>query len=245
MERLLRIVFVSLCVVVALLWAPPHARAQQPQQPPQDAKKADEFKMITYQAVFLSKGPKWVDGGEPDETATAHRSYVRELLTSGRAVIAGLLDGSASRLVAMYILTGTPEEAKQIADADPGVKAERATVEILKWMGPAGWFQKVTDLQPETLFFGFLVNGPNRGQDAETAKQMQRAHLDYMDGQAKLGKLVLAGPLLDGGTRRGLIAYRVPTLAEAVERASADPMVKAGRLAVEMYQWRVPKGILK
>ena len=241
MSRRVKYVVVLLSLIAT--WPVAAAYAQQAQ--PQPAPKIDDFKMITYQAVFLSKGPKWVDSAEPDETATAHRSYVHELLSSGRAVIAGLLDGSAKPLVAMYILTGTPEEAKLIAEADPGVKAERATVEIFKWMGPEGWFQKVTDIQPETLYFGFLVNGPNRGQDPENAKQMQRAHLDYMGGQSKLGKLVLAGPLLDGGTRRGLIAYRVPTLEEAVERASADPVVKSGRLAVEMYQWRVPKGILK
>jgi len=113
-------------------------------------------------------------------------------------------------------------------------------------MGPEGWFQKPPDaLQAETINFGFLVNGPNRGQDAETAKQMQRGHLDYMDGQSKIGKLVLAGPLLDGGPRRGLVAYRVPTMGEAIERASGDPMVKAGRLAVGLYAWSIPKGILK
>ena len=151
-----------------------------------------------------------------------------------------------SQLTALYILTGTPEEAKEIADADPGVKDGRWSFEILQWMGPEGWFQKPPDApQTETIYFGFLVNGPNRGQDEETAKQLQRAHLDYMSGQAKIGKLVLAGPLLDGGVRRGLVAYRVPTMEEAMERASADPMVKAGRLAVELYAWKIPKGILK
>src|SRR5688500_7404079 len=169
------------------------ARAQQPQE----QKKIDDFKMITYQAVFLSKGPKWTDGAEADAAAPAQRAYVRELLANGKAVVAGHLDSATSPLIAMYILTGTPEDAKQVIAADPAVKAERATAEILKWMGPEGWFQKVTELQPETLYFGFLINGPNRGQDAETAKQLQRAHLDYMDGQSKLGNLVLAGPLLD------------------------------------------------
>jgi uncharacterized protein YciI len=50
-----------------------------------------------------------------------------------------------------------------------------------------------------------------------------RGHLDYMDGQSKLGKLVLAGPLVQSGKRRGLIAYRVPTLAEALSATPADP----------------------
>src|SRR5688572_3794579 len=137
------------------------ARAQQPQE----QKKIDDFKMITYQAVFLSKGPKWTAGAQADAAAPApkiytveairgakrteeQRAYVRELLANGKAVVAGHLDGATSPLIAMYILTGTPEDAKQVVAADPGVKAERATAEILKWMGPEGWFQKVTELQP-------------------------------------------------------------------------------------------------
>ena len=55
----------------------------------------------------------------------------------------------------------------------------------------------------------------------------------------------MAGPLLEAGTRRGLIVYREASLASAMERASQDPMVKVGRLAVELYEWTLPKGILK
>ena len=70
-------------------------------------------------------------------------------------------------------------------------------------------------------------------------------HLGYMEGQSKLGKLVLAGPLVAGGRRRGLIAYRVPTMVEAIDRASQDPMIKAGRMAPELYEWTIPKGKLR
>jgi hypothetical protein len=34
-------------------------------------------------------------------------------------------------------------------------------------------------------------------------------------------------------------------MAAAVERASQDPMVKVGRLAVELYEWKIPRGVLK
>lgn len=227
---------------IALALASTVAAAQEP-------KKTDDFKMTTYQAVFVTKGPRWTDTVSPDlqPIVTAHRGYIRDLVISRRALIAGTLAGvSDSTLRGVYILSGTPEQAREIASADPGVKDGRWAFEILKWMGPEGWFQPAPDpAKTEKLFFGFLVSGPNRNQDEQTAKTLQRAHLDYMDGQSKLGKLVLAGPLLDGGTRRGLIAYRVPTMEEAVERASADPMVKIGRLAVELYEWNVPAGILR
>lgn len=43
--------------------------------------------------------------------------------------------------------------------------------------------------------------------------------------------------------RRGFVTYRVQTRAEASGRASADPMVKAGRLALELSEWMIPVGI--
>lgn len=39
--------------------------------------------------------------------------------------------------------------------------------------------------------------------------------------------------------------YRMPTLTAAKELAEGDPMVKAGRLAVELCEWRAQKGALK
>jgi hypothetical protein len=81
--------------------------------------------------------------------------------------------------------------------------------------------------------------------DLPAFEALAKGEPQAVGGQAKIGKLVLAGPLLDGGTRRGLIAYRVATMEEAVERASGDPMIKVGRLKPQLYEWTVPKGILK
>jgi uncharacterized protein YciI len=58
------------------------------------------------------------------------------------------------------------------------------------------------------------------------------------------GKMIMAGPLTDGGQLRGLTVFRVATLAEAKALAEADPAVQAGRLAVEVYSWLVSESIL-
>lgn len=210
------------------------------QQPP----KVDEYKMTTYQMVLLVRGPDW----SPTETPAVreHRDYVGGLMRSGQAVIGGTFSGD-SNYQGAYFLTGTPEGARAIAEADPAVKDGRYAVELLQWMGPEGWFQKPADMTAvETIHFGFLVTGSNTtAVAAEEQKRLMAGHLGHMDEQAKIGKLVMAGPLVKAAPRRGLIAYRVPTMAEALERASADPMVKAGRMKPELYEWQVPKGILK
>jgi uncharacterized protein YciI len=112
-------------------------------------------------------------------------------------------------------------------------------------MSPEGWFGKWAAFgEFETVYFGFLKSGPNRGQDADTAKRLQQEHLAYMDGQSKEGKLVVAGPFMVDGERRGIVVYRVANMDEAKRRAEGDPMVKIGRLAVELHEWQVPKGAL-
>jgi uncharacterized protein YciI len=227
----------GLITAFALLWFTAAVPAQQ-------APKIDEYKMTTYQAVLVLMGPDWSPTDNPG--TQGHRAYVAELLRSGRAVIGGPFAGEG-KPQGFYILSGTAADAKATAEADPGVKEGRYAVEVLQWMGPEGWFQKPSDLsQTETIYFGFLVTGSNTAAiTPEEQKELMAGHLGHMDGQAKIGKLVLAGPLVKAGTRRGLIGYRVPTMAEAMERASEDPMVKAGRMKPELYAWKVPKGILK
>jgi uncharacterized protein YciI len=208
--------------------------------PTQAQPKIDEMKMITYQVIFLKKGPKWSSDG-PDLLGELADAWVRR----GTILIGGAFSGDAE-LRGAYIVNGTPEQVKALEASDPGVKNGRYTYDVMPWFGPEGWFQKPSAPGSETIYFGFLVSGANRSQDQATAQHLQRQHLDYMDGQAKIGKLVLAGPLNAPKTnRRGLIGYREASLAAAVERASQDPMVKAGRLAVELHEWAIPRGVLK
>lgn len=230
---------VGLAVLIAL--AQPSAAAAQ-QQP-----KIDEYKMTTYQAVFVTKGPKWSpESPEVMPLVRAHREYINGLLRSGKAHIGGPF-GDESDLRGVYFVSGPAEEARAIVEADPGVKGGRYAFEILGWMGPEGWFQKATDVgKTETLYFGFLLTGSNTAAISNDETQsLMRGHLDYMDGQAKLGKLVMAGPLMNAAPRRGIIVYRVSSMAEAVERASGDPMVKSARMKPQFYEWTVPVGILK
>jgi uncharacterized protein YciI len=57
-------------------------------------------------------------------------------------------------------------------------------------------------------------------------------------------KLVVAGPFGDNGRLRGIFVFRVESLEEARNLAETDPAVQAGRLALVIYPWVVPEGIL-
>jgi uncharacterized protein len=83
----------------------------------------------------------------------------------------------------------------------------------------------------------FLKAGPERGQDEETAQEIQRGHMEHIQTLAEDGKLVLAGPFLDDGEIRGIFLFDVESLEEARELTAADPAVQAGRLEMELHPW--------
>ena len=228
-----------LCFLFAVLPAFPHGSKTAGQ----------EYKMTTYYLVLLKIAPSPPAASAEQVAANqkAHLEQLQSLAQQGYLMAAGPLEDKGEIGGIVILKADSLEQARTLADADPGVKTGRFVTEVVPFMAPEGWFGKPSSPpQADRLFFGFLVNGPNRGQDAATAAQLQKEHLAYMDKQAEAGRLVLAGPIATReGTRRGVIAYRAASLDEAVAFASGDPMVKAGRLAVDLHPWMTTKGVLR
>ncbi len=174
-----------------------------------------------------------------------HVVHIFKLGASGVFAAAGPFTDGGDIQGVIIVKADTPEKALEIEAADPGVKAGLFTMEALPFLSPEGWFGRWAEFGSfEQVYFGVLNRGPNRGQDEATAKRLQEAHLRYMDGQSKEGRLVVAGPFMVDGDRRGIVVYRVANMDEAKQRAEADPMIKVSRLAVELHPWTVPKGAL-
>ena len=83
----------------------------------------------------------------------------------------------------------------------------------------------------------FLKAGPNRSQDSATAADLQKAHMANINRMAEEGKLVMAGPFMDGGELRGIYVFNVTTVEEAKALTETDPAVQAGRLVMELHPW--------
>ena len=98
------------------------------------------------------------------------------------------------------------------------------------------------DFEEHTLIF--LVRPPHAPDfsDAELGR-LQVEHLAYLRGLARRGVLVANGPLSEQTDvrLRGLSIYGLP-LDEALELARADPMVRAGRLAIAGARWATQAG---
>lgn len=97
-----------------------------------------------------------------------------------------------------------------------------------------------------TYYVGFLRAGPSAANfSADELKQLQAAHMKHIGAMAGSGALVGAGPMLSSPSLRGIFIFKTASLAAASELASADPMVKAGRLAVDLAEWHGPPGLLE
>ena len=77
----------------------------------------------------------------------------------------------------------------------------------------------------------------------EELDRLQAEHLAFLRDLARRGVLIANGPLDDQTDERfrGISIYTLP-LEEALELARADPMVRAGRLAIDGARWLTAAG---
>jgi uncharacterized protein YciI len=94
----------------------------------------------------------------------------------------------------------------------------------------------------QQYFIAFLKSGPTRSQSEDEASLLQKQHLAHLSKMYDLGYADISGPFGDNGDIRGITIYNVPTLKMADSLANADPMVKAGRLLIEIHPWWAAKG---
>ena len=131
-------------------------------------------------------------------------------------------------------------------DQDKPVKSTRELKEELTAKGYQT-FDYVDEKTKDTIlmqqyFIAFLKSGPIRSQNEEEAAQLQKDHLAHLGRMYEEGYADISGPFGDNGEIRGITIYNVPTQKMADSLANMDPMVKAGRLEIEIHPWWAAKG---
>lgn len=94
----------------------------------------------------------------------------------------------------------------------------------------------------QQYFIAFLKRGTNRSQNKAESDSLQNLHLAHLGKMYEMGYADISGPFGDDGDIRGITIYNVPTIEMADSLANADPMVKAGRLTIEIHPWWAAKG---
>jgi len=104
-------------------------------------------------------------------------------------------------------------------------------------VGPGGF-------EMTTYYVGLLRKGPAwSGAETPENRKLQEAHLANILRMSGEGKLLVAGPFLDGGDLRGLYVFKVGTAEEAKALVATDPAVAAGHLSFELHPWYAAKNI--
>jgi uncharacterized protein len=91
-------------------------------------------------------------------------------------------------------------------------------------------------------FFVMLSDGPTRDQDAETAAQIQAAHLANIQKLHEAGKLPIAGPFVSNSEWKGIFIFDSTSQKEVEELLNTDPAIQAGRLKYTLLSWATEKG---
>jgi uncharacterized protein YciI len=151
-------------------------------------------------------------------------------------------------LFLMMISCEQPVEKIRGIPSDSRVKAEKIKLEErlqqLKEEGHQTFIYKEGDSTylMQQYFMVFLKSGDIRSQDSTEAAELQKQHLAHLSRMAREGYASLIGPFGDDGEIRGIVVYNTPTQKEADSLANLDPMVKSGRLKVEVHPWWTEKG---
>lgn len=82
-----------------------------------------------------------------------------------------------------------------------------------------------------------LWAGPHREQDEAEQERLQREHLRHLFTLRNEGKLLLNGPVLDGGDLVGIAIFAGDDSDGVRALAEADPSVRAGRMRVDVRPW--------
>lgn len=82
-----------------------------------------------------------------------------------------------------------------------------------------------------------LKTGPAKDLPKDTVSKLMAGHMKNMTSLENKGKLVVAGPFIDGGEWRGVFVFNVTSIGEAQALTETDPAVKAGVFSVEFHPW--------
>lgn len=212
--------------------------------------------MAVYYMGILRRGPSWTPEKTPEteRIQAGHMAHIRAMAETGKLVGAGPF-GDDGEIRGLFIFrTDSLEEATRLAGADPAVKAGRLKLDIHPWWGPVGvgdGYKAKVKADPKaqvpmvTYQLAFLTRGPSwTAEETPEIARLQVEHLAHIREMGESGKLVAAGPFTDGGDLRGVLVFAVATAEEAKAMAAGDPMVKAGRLALDFHPWWVADGVM-
>ncbi len=235
-----------LCVILAGLLTNGVVHAQDSTGPSRER--------MVYVVGFVKPGPKWTPTPNAGivKLLQGHQKYLEWLTEKEKVVAAGrIASDSLHGVVIMKV--DSLEEARKFLERDPAVQSGHYNIDWYSWWGPAGLgeeymakLKSFPDAVPDTIHYqlGILKKGPGPPGVTETDPEfVQLKHKEYVAKLFADGSLVAIGSFSSSKKLSGLLIYKTsPENARTL--VANDPSVKAGRIAIDLFSWSLPKGVL-
>lgn len=152
-------------------------------------------------------------------------------------------------VLALFVLATACKQKEKAEPVELPVQKTKSMAEVKANLTEKGYqtFDYIDEETKDTIlmqqyFMAFLKSGPNRSGDKAEIDSLQALHLAHLKRMYMEGYADISGPFGDDGEIRGITIYNVPTLKMADSLANMDPMVKSGRLVIEVKPWWAAKG---
>ena len=218
--------------------------SQSSQQGTSAAPKAREQQLFFVLLTRPANAPQ-LSKEAAEKLQEEHMANIRKLHNEGKLVMAGpfMDDGMLRGIFVMK--AGSLDQAKELANADPAVKAGRLAVEVHgPWAIHADAIRETATPNALEKYSLLLVHqGERWNPNSPSAPELRKQHVAYLTPLIDQAKLAVAGPFLDNGEMKGVFIYAVP-VEEALRLEKDDPLVKAGYFKIEAHPWATAKGVL-
>jgi uncharacterized protein YciI len=84
------------------------------------------------------------------------------------------------------------------------------------------------------FYVGVMTKGP-RYEETNGDATLRQQHLAFLRSRVESGHYKVFGPTLDGGDLCSLVIMQAASLEEAQQIAAPDPILKSGRLEIEIH----------
>ena len=108
---------------------------------------ADDYGMKSYILVILKTGSNTSEDKEARQKAfQGHMSNMSSMVEKNQLIVAGPIEKNEKSYRGIFILNANSfDEAKQILDSDPAIKANYLELELYTWYGSAALSQYLED----------------------------------------------------------------------------------------------------
>jgi uncharacterized protein YciI len=227
------------CIAVILMLLPGFSPAQQVTPAAKDEKPA--FQLETFYVAIMSKTQPFA-ADKATQVADEQQKYWQPIADKGDLILGGPIASSNALAAAFVFRAADKDTAAKVAQADPLVAKKLCAVTLLPWGTQKDFLQPLKRYDPSVSYYlGFLKRGAKWTPEVTPETQrIQDAHLKNIGRLHEMGKLMAAGPFLEETDLRGIFVFKTATIEEANELTNTDPAVQAGRLRIELYEWKLP-----